>query len=230
MKILTLFNPATGQVRIQPARQSPNTVLHAWLKAELLAILALLPPLATPVLDVETDRIHGTVGAGESRSHRCLIMQIRSHGLRNRFIRRKHCPNPLRMAHGRPHREPTAEEMAHDPAAEETGPAEHRDQPPTLRDARVDVFSHVIIIGHVSAPTTSDSLYHAEPFIQGLSSHPPAAQRLGQPLHHNGPCPIRFRPLAWPAEFCEPTHLFGTRLNRLAEGQSAHRDPVGVTA
>ena len=51
MKILTLFNPATGQVRIQPASQSPNTVLHAWLKAELLAILAMLPPLATPLLD-----------------------------------------------------------------------------------------------------------------------------------------------------------------------------------
>ena len=50
MKILTLFNPATGQVRIQPARQSSNTVLHAWLKAELLAILAMLPPLATPLL------------------------------------------------------------------------------------------------------------------------------------------------------------------------------------
>jgi hypothetical protein len=90
-----------------------------------------------------------------------------------------------------------------------------------------------------------DSLYGVEPFNQGLSSHPPAAQRLGEPLHHNnGPCPIRFRPLAWPAEFREPTRLFGTRLNRrlaahdlatvpvaslnrLAEGQSARRDPVG---
>src|SRR3954463_1700704 len=156
-------------------------------------------------LDVEADRIHGTVGPGESRSHRCLIMQVRSHGLWNRFIRRKHRPDPLRTAHGHPHREPTAEEMPHDPATEETGPAEHRDRPPTLRGARVDVCSHVIIIGHISAPTKSDSLYHAEPFNQGLSSHPPAAQRLGQPLHHHGPCPICFRPLAWPAEFCEPT-------------------------
>lgn len=56
MKILTLFHPATGQVRLQPARQSPNTVLHAWLKAELLAILALLPPLATPLLDPTANR------------------------------------------------------------------------------------------------------------------------------------------------------------------------------
>src|ERR687897_2643090 len=56
MKILTLFNPATGQVRIQPASQSSNTVLHAWLKAELLAILAMLPPLATPLLDPTANR------------------------------------------------------------------------------------------------------------------------------------------------------------------------------
>ena len=56
MKILTLFNPATGQVRLQPASQSPNTVLHAWLKAELLAILAMLPPLATPLLDPTATR------------------------------------------------------------------------------------------------------------------------------------------------------------------------------
>jgi hypothetical protein len=55
MKILTLFHPATGQVRIQPARHSPNTVLHAWLKAELLAILA-MPPLATPLLDPAATR------------------------------------------------------------------------------------------------------------------------------------------------------------------------------
>jgi hypothetical protein len=133
--------------------------------------------------------------------------------------------------------------MPHDPAAEETGPAEHRDQPPTFRDARGNVFFHVIIIGHVSTPTKSDPLYRAEPFNQGLSSHPPAAQRLSQPLDHIGPCPIRLRPLAWPAEFREPTRLFGTRLNRriaahdlaivplaslnrLAQGQSARRDPV----
>ena len=56
MKILTLFNPATGQVRIQPASQSLNTVLHAWLKAELLAILAMLPPLAAPLLDPTATR------------------------------------------------------------------------------------------------------------------------------------------------------------------------------
>ena len=56
MKILTLFNPQTGQVRLQSARQSPNTVLHAWLKAELLAILAALPPLDTSSLDAAANR------------------------------------------------------------------------------------------------------------------------------------------------------------------------------
>ena len=77
------------------------------------------------VLDVEADRIHGTVGAGESRSHRCLIMQIRSHGLWNRFIRPKHRLDPLWMAHGHPHPEPSPKEMPHDPPAEEAGPTKH---------------------------------------------------------------------------------------------------------
>ena len=174
-------------------------------------------------------------------------MQVRSHGLRNRLIRRKHRLDPLRMAHGHPHREPTAEEMPHDPAAEETGPAEHRDQPPTLRGARVDVFFHVIIIGHVSAPTRATPYTTPNRSTKASAAIRRRPERLGQPLHHNGPCPIRFRPLAWPAEFCEPTRLFGTRLNRrlaahdlamvpvaslnrLAEGQSARRDPVGVRA
>jgi hypothetical protein len=47
LKILTLFDPANGQVRLRPA--SPNTVLHAGLEAELQAILATLPPVNTPL-------------------------------------------------------------------------------------------------------------------------------------------------------------------------------------
>jgi hypothetical protein len=53
--------------------------------------------------------------------------------------------------------------MPHDPAAEETGPAEHRDQPPTLRDARVDVFFHVIIIGHVQRSDEERPLIYTAP-------------------------------------------------------------------
>lgn len=43
-KLLTLFRPATGEVRAQPVPQAPNAVLHPWLKQELEAILATLPP------------------------------------------------------------------------------------------------------------------------------------------------------------------------------------------
>ena len=39
-KILTLFHPATGQVRLQPATRGTNAVLHPWLRENLSAILA----------------------------------------------------------------------------------------------------------------------------------------------------------------------------------------------
>jgi hypothetical protein len=45
---LTLFHPATGQLRAQPVQQATNAVLHPWLKAELGAILAELPPVKEP--------------------------------------------------------------------------------------------------------------------------------------------------------------------------------------
>jgi transposase len=43
-KILTLFHPASGQVRLQPAARGTNAVLHPWLRERLSAILAELPP------------------------------------------------------------------------------------------------------------------------------------------------------------------------------------------
>jgi hypothetical protein len=45
--------------------------------------------------------------------------------------------NPLRMARGHPHREPTSEKTPHDPAAKEAGPTEHGDQSPMLEGAPV---------------------------------------------------------------------------------------------
>jgi DDE superfamily endonuclease len=42
-KQLTLFHPATGAVRVKGVEHSPNVVLHAWLKAELAAIMDALP-------------------------------------------------------------------------------------------------------------------------------------------------------------------------------------------
>jgi transposase len=44
-KVLTLFRPADGRVRIEGATTCPNAVLHPWLKRELGAILAELPAL-----------------------------------------------------------------------------------------------------------------------------------------------------------------------------------------
>lgn len=42
-KLLTLFHPATGQVRVKGVRNAPNAVLHPWLQRELSAVLADLP-------------------------------------------------------------------------------------------------------------------------------------------------------------------------------------------
>ena len=42
-KLLTLFRPATGQVRAKGVTHAPNAVLHPWLQAELEAALAALP-------------------------------------------------------------------------------------------------------------------------------------------------------------------------------------------
>ena len=51
VKLLTLFHPVTGQVRVKGVTHTPNTVLHGvtvlhpWLQQELTAIIATLPPL-----------------------------------------------------------------------------------------------------------------------------------------------------------------------------------------
>lgn len=42
-KVLTLFHPATGTVRVKGVRSVTNAVLHTWLKTEVEAILATLP-------------------------------------------------------------------------------------------------------------------------------------------------------------------------------------------
>ncbi len=43
-KLLTLFRPATGEVRAIGVEAAPNAVLHPWLQGELTQILAELPP------------------------------------------------------------------------------------------------------------------------------------------------------------------------------------------
>jgi hypothetical protein len=42
-KLLTLFHPASGQVRVKGVTATTNAVLHGWLKEELAAIVAALP-------------------------------------------------------------------------------------------------------------------------------------------------------------------------------------------
>ena len=42
-KLLTLFHPADGELRVKGVTSSANAVLHPWLKQELTAILARLP-------------------------------------------------------------------------------------------------------------------------------------------------------------------------------------------
>ena len=44
-KVLTLFHPADGRVRVEGVTACPNGVLHPWLKRELSAVLAALPQL-----------------------------------------------------------------------------------------------------------------------------------------------------------------------------------------
>jgi hypothetical protein len=47
-KVMTLFHPADGEVRVKGVTACPNAVLHGWLKEELAAVLAGLP--APPIL------------------------------------------------------------------------------------------------------------------------------------------------------------------------------------
>ena len=54
-KILTLFQPATGRVRLRPAASSSNAVLHGWLR-ETLAEIVPAPPTAAPSLDPAATR------------------------------------------------------------------------------------------------------------------------------------------------------------------------------
>jgi hypothetical protein len=53
-KMLTLFHPATGTVRVKGVLSSANAVLHPWLKEELTAILTTLP--AAPVLTADQNQ------------------------------------------------------------------------------------------------------------------------------------------------------------------------------
>jgi hypothetical protein len=56
-KLLTLFRPADGRVRVEGVTACPNTVLHSWLKQELAAVLAAMPtPPAVPTASPDETR------------------------------------------------------------------------------------------------------------------------------------------------------------------------------
>jgi hypothetical protein len=60
--MLTVFHPATGHVRVKRVTSASNPVLHGWLKAELTAILAVLPaptPSSTKQPTVNSGRVGG---------------------------------------------------------------------------------------------------------------------------------------------------------------------------
>jgi hypothetical protein len=50
-KLLTLFRPATGEVRAQGVTRATNAVLHPWLQQELTQVLASLPAVTVPEPD-----------------------------------------------------------------------------------------------------------------------------------------------------------------------------------
>ena len=54
-KLLTLFHPSTGQVRVKGVESCTNVVLHDWLQQQLQAILEELPP-QVQVLSPEVNR------------------------------------------------------------------------------------------------------------------------------------------------------------------------------
>jgi hypothetical protein len=54
-KLLTLFHPSNGEVRVKGVTSCPNTVLHPWLQQELSDILAGLPAPEED-LDAKTNR------------------------------------------------------------------------------------------------------------------------------------------------------------------------------
>jgi DDE superfamily endonuclease len=47
-KLVTLFRPASGEVRAKGVTSVPNTVLHPWLQQELSSLLAELPEVTLP--------------------------------------------------------------------------------------------------------------------------------------------------------------------------------------
>ena len=70
-KVLTLFHPRDGQVRLKGVEQTTNAVLHPWFKAELTAILDTLPAVSASLSQAESN-IPGSSGETTNSSLRRL--------------------------------------------------------------------------------------------------------------------------------------------------------------
>jgi hypothetical protein len=81
-KLMTLFHPATGEVRVKGVRSCANAVLHPWLKQELEAILESMP----------SEAARRSLPAEESR----LVWRSWQEGLSVRITLPEDLP-PLRM-------------------------------------------------------------------------------------------------------------------------------------
>ncbi len=66
-KLLTLFHPASGRVRVKGVTSCTNAVLHPWLQEELTAVLAALPAPAAPRSPQEHQATWGAWQAGRGR-------------------------------------------------------------------------------------------------------------------------------------------------------------------
>ena len=76
-KLLTLFHPATGQVRAAGVTSGTTAVLHTWLRGELAAILAGLPPAPTlPALAAPDEGGGHAVPAGHGRLQPGMISAL----------------------------------------------------------------------------------------------------------------------------------------------------------
>lgn len=56
-KVMTLFHPSSGLVRVKGVQSTPNLVLHTWLKENLSEIVTALPPVSATLPDDSNRRI-----------------------------------------------------------------------------------------------------------------------------------------------------------------------------
>src|SRR5215216_3523022 len=95
-------------------------------------------------LDVEADAVHDGIGPRQGGDDLSLVLHIGSDRCQSSSIRSEYCGSPLRVPRCCPDLEIMIEQLPHDPAAEEAGSAEDRNQ------ASVSVLSRGLIHCHIS--------------------------------------------------------------------------------